>query len=803
VITEAEAIADPVGTVVSLVAAADPALGRDLVRRIVGQVGGGRSKRRRLAAELAGNPSVLTTGRSPASKVAGDLMLALRAAGATGISPPWCAGCGRRVTSMQRRGEHWYCAPCFVRPEACAGCGNTRQVAFRDRQGRPRCSQCPDQDTRDPFLVLVEVIALTDPGLPAEAVITAIEATVTKQAHLQKLAWLLQDEPGLLTGDGAKAPFPVVLRLIDALCAAGATRIMRPACPRCQRVVSLSKQRDGLRICRNCSARARAVPCAKCGTVREPAARDGQGRPLCPYCLVSDPVNLEECVRCHRRWQVSTRTSEGPVCATCNPPGILTCSSCGRTVPCTVSKVTGQPRCGACARSRARCSRCGQLAPARAGTRDAPLCGDCAVPDPGFFKACPACGSPGRLIAGACRRCHLGRRIDELLADGVGNVRPELQVLHQVLATADRPATVLAWLSSSTSQTVLTELAAGLRPLTHDALDELPASKPLTHLRSVLVATGALPARDEHFAQLERWITQAVASRADRQEKEILHRYAVWHVLRRLRQRTRSTHATSGQADVARRNTAAAVAFLNWLTARGLTLASCPQGDLDEWTAAASTSQRGPAGHFIRWARSQKLTSLSFPATRWAGPTRVIDAEGRWAQARHLLHDDALKPEDRVAGLLVLLYAQQPATISRLTLGHVQPGGGEVRLRLGQEPVVLPEPLAGLVLRLIAARQGHATTGDQGTSPWLLPGGRPGQPISPDRLRDRLRQIGIHPGPARSTALFQLATELPAAILARMLGIHIDVAVAWQRASAGDWMTYAADIARRPSKETP
>jgi hypothetical protein len=40
-----------------------------------------------------------------------------------------------------------------------------------------------------------------------------------------------------------------------------------------------------------------------------------------------------------------------------------------------------------------------------------------------------------------------------------------------------------------------------------------------------------------------------------------------------------------------------------------------------------------------------------------------------------------------------------------------------------------------------------------------------------------------------------------------MLGIHIhihiDVAVAWQRASAGDWMTYAADVARRPKKETP
>jgi hypothetical protein len=678
-----------------------------------------------------------------------------------------------------------------------------RQVAFRDRQGRPRCSKCPDRDARDPLLALVGVITRTDPGLPAEAVTAAIEATVTKQAHRQKLAWLLQDKPGLLTGGGAEAPFPVVLRLIDALCEAGAARIKRPACPRCRRVNTLSKQRDGLRICRNCCARARAVPCAKCGTVREPAARDGQGRPLCPYCLVSDPVNLEDCVRCQRRRQVSTRTSQGPVCATCNPPGILTCSSCGRTAPCTVSKITGQPRCGACARSWARCSKCGQLAPARAGTRDAPLCGACAVPGPDFFKSCPACGSTGRLIAGACRRCHLRQRLGELLADATGNVRPELQALHQTLAATSRPATVLAWLSSSTSQAMLTELAAGQRPLTHAALDELPASKPLTHLRSVLVATGALPARDEHFVQLERWITQAVAGRADRQEKEILHRYAAWHVLRRLRQRIRGTHATHGQAGVARRNITAAVAFLDWLTARGLTLASCPQGDLDEWMAAASTSQRGPAGHFIRWARNQKLTSLAFPATRWPGPTRVIDAEGRWAQARRLLHDDTLKPADRVAGLLVLLYAQQPAAISRLTVDHVQASEGVVRLRLGREPVVVPEPLATLVLHLVITRQGHATTGDQGTSRWLLPGGRPGQPVSPYRLSERLHQIGIQPGPARSTALFQLTTELPAAILARMLGIHIDVAVAvaWQRASAGDWMTYAADVSRRTAKD--
>ena len=99
--------------------------------------------------------------------------------------------------------------------------------------------------------------------------------------------------------------------------------------------------------------------------------------------------------------------------------------------------------------------------------------------------------------------------------------------------------------------------------------------------------------------------------------------------------------------------------------------------------------------------------------------------------------------------------------------------------------------------RPAGVRRGHAVIGDRGSSPWLLPGGRPGQPISSYRLAERLHQIGIHPGPARSTALFQLATELPAAILARMLGIHIKVAVQWQQLSAGDWTSYAADISRR------
>jgi hypothetical protein len=111
------------------------------------------------------------------------------------------------------------------------------------------------------------------------------------------------------------------------------------------------------------------------------------------------------------------------------------------------------------------------------------------------------------------------------------------------------------------------------------------------------------------------------------------------------------------------------------------------------------------------------------------------------------------------------------------------------------------------VLHLVTTRHGHAALGEQGSSRWLFPGGRPGQPISAEQLTERLRQLGLRSGQARSTALFGLAAELPAAMLARLLGIHISVAASWQRASSGDWTGYAApttavDTAQRTTQVT-
>jgi hypothetical protein len=296
--------------------------------------------------------------------------------------------------------------------------------------------------------------------------------------------------------------------------------------------------------------------------------------------------------------------------------------------------------------------------------------------------------------------------------------------------------------------------AAQRIPLTHQALDELRASQALAHLRQALVAVGALPERDEEMVRLEAFLAGLLASQHDTERRRLLHRYLIWHLVRRLRSRNNGRPATRQQSRMIRRLARGAIAFLDWLDAHHLTLGSCRQADLDSWLADEQASYREEAGRFIRWARASKLTTGHLAAARWNGPAQLLDNQHRWDTARRLLHDEALKPEDRLVGLLVLLYAQGATAISRMTTGQIQGSEDGIRLRLGCVPIQLPEPVATLARAVLAKRRGHATIGARQPSPWLFPGGQPGRPISTAQLTCRLNELGIRPGQDRSTALF-------------------------------------------------
>jgi hypothetical protein len=187
------AVADPVGLVTDLVGGVDSSLGSGTVRAVVVAVAGGRAKSRRLAQALATRPAVLTDGRSPAPRAIGDLLLALRRAGASAISPPVCAECGKLLRTFQRRGQDWYCSVCGQETTECAACKNTRRISSRDRTGQPRCSMCPDTDNRDPIAVIHEVIASINPVADRDVIADAVRRSAPRPSYQQKLAWALEE----------------------------------------------------------------------------------------------------------------------------------------------------------------------------------------------------------------------------------------------------------------------------------------------------------------------------------------------------------------------------------------------------------------------------------------------------------------------------------------------------------------------------------------------------------------------------------------------------------------------------------
>ncbi|MGW6922089.1 hypothetical protein ACWGA9_12545 [Streptomyces sp. NPDC054950] len=200
---------------------------------------------------------------------------------------------------------------------------------------------------------------------------------------------------------------------------------------------------------------------------------------------------------------------------------------------------------------------------------------------------------------------------------------------------------------------------------------------------------------------------------------------------------------------------------------------------------------RDETGHFVRHSvQNRHAHGLTCGTVRWTGPQGAIDGEKRWADARRLLNDDRLPTTDRVAGLLLILYAPKISIISQLTAQDVGITGESVAITFGTSAVILPEPLDALVREHLTAPRGKAKIGTADDTLNRASAQR-------QQVGLRLHKIGIRPQRDRSTALFTLAAALPAAILARMLGVHIQVAVQWQKASAGDWAAYAADVSRR------
>ena len=409
---------------------------------------------------------------------------------------------------------------------------------------------------------------------------------------------------------------------------------------------------------------------------------------------------------------------------------------------------------------------------------------------------CGDCGIEDRLHdRGRCARCSLKRRTTALLADDHGHVPAALEPVAEAIAQARQPYSALNWLRQGIGAQILAELASGQLATTHQALDTHPHPRAANYLRRLLIAHGALPDRDDELARTEVWTDELLAGIQRTEDLRLVTTYATWRVLRRLRARAQRTPRPRTTIRHARNQLTAATALLDWLATQQLTLAQTRQDDIDTWLTTS------PAAHqvrdFLGWAAQHghcpPLTVTA--ATSTTGTT--IHPEQRYALLDRLLHDDTIQLTDRVAGILLLAYAQPLSRITTITLDQISRDntGRPTTIRFGTHDIDLPQALADLIGAHIDTPHPYVGLRSPTPSPWLFPGGHPGQPLTASRLGTRLRKLGIQARAARRAALIHLAAELPAAVLADLLNLTPGTAVRWANTAGGDWSRYAAALA--------
>lgn len=420
-----------------------------------------------------------------------------------------------------------------------------------------------------------------------------------------------------------------------------------------------------------------------------------------------------------------------------------------------------------------------------------PVCSGCYEHE--RAEPCTRCGTVSRRHdRGLCRGCTLTGRLETLLP---ADAPIELAPLGAALIASASPESRLTWLRRPEVRDTLAALAAGRLPVSHEGLDRVADPAVATHLRGVLVSAGILPARDEHLPRLEQWVTAEIARLQRPADRHLVTTWSTWQLLRRVRraaQRGRATYATYTRARAVVR---AAVQFLTWLDAHGLTLAGCTQAHLDAWLADGSTVRRWIQG-LLRWAADHGLVR---PLTVPTPPRQLhgdpLDDDARWRLVARLLHDEDLHLADRLTGCLVLVFGVPVTRLVALPTTAVDDRDGVVTIKVGATPLELPDPLGALAVRQRDAELGH-WSGRLRPRAWLFPSSAaPTGHLSPGYQIRRLTVLGVPARAARTSALLHLAGTVPTAVLADLLGLHPWTATTWTRAAAGDWSRYAGSTA--------
>lgn len=451
-----------------------------------------------------------------------------------------------------------------------------------------------------------------------------------------------------------------------------------------------------------------------------------------------------------------------------------------------------------------RCERCQQqVAKIRVRWPDGAICGRCFTEATHTYGTCPECGEhrmlPGRSADGqplcrdcagittalTCTRCHreaerfrTGLCIRCVLRDDLTAVlKPgddlRLHRLVALLAGGERPESIYTYMRTGTKARALLE-AIGDRELalTQDAFDQLPRSKAVEHLRALLAHHRMMPDRgNETLVRFEQWLATRITDLPDDGTSQLIERYAAWQHLKRIRAKATDPDANlETVTHAAKQDITEAGKFLLWLrTHHHVRADRLRQHHIDDYLSDGP-STRKHVRNFVRWFNSQQghpNGTLDVPF-RNAQTTPMITQAERIQLVRNCIEHDHVIPATRIAGLILLLWAQPLTKIVMLRRDRLATTPEGMHITLGTHAALVPEALTEMFWKHLQ-NPGNQNTINADT-PWLFPGRTAGQHLHSATLSARFKVLGIDAQRARNATLRDLSQELDARSLIDLLG---------------------------------
>lgn len=386
-------------------------------------------------------------------------------------------------------------------------------------------------------------------------------------------------------------------------------------------------------------------------------------------------------------------------------------------------------------------------------------------------------------IEGLCKRCRATDAINALFPEPVDGT---LAGLHRHLLSAD-PKYVLGLIRGKSAWTVLKAALVVPGTLTHEDLDALGTHRAVAQVRSLLVEHAVLPPRDECAHRLREWTALHIASLPHTTDQLALRHFVGWRQQRLIRPAP-MTHTIEAND---KRELRLILSLVTHLNTSDRTLRTTEQWLVDQWVLHAPRDAFR-VRRFLLWSTRTGTSAPLLPPPSCPGGNSGFNLGGSIGPSnesalRHALSDDTLNPRTRLAIVLTVVYGIRVHRIAALRLEDLSIRDGVPGVHLGSVRLDLPatiapcisQILAGVPVRRLLGGSTHDTT-------WVYPSPHHGKHQLPSSLAAHLRRFGVSPMTAHQAATGSIVSQVPPAVVSRILGVSLTTAASWQRLTAAN-----------------